>query len=50
MDPIIARTHPHAVFAVKLQVLHLARLDPLVPFTGFAKSLLEVLNSLATKS
>jgi hypothetical protein len=34
--------------AVKLQVLHLADLDPPVPFTGFAKSLLKVLNSLAT--
>ena len=44
--------HVHGIrmqyFAVKLQVLHLADPDPPVPFTGFAKSLLKVLNSLAT--
>jgi hypothetical protein len=36
------------ILPVKLRVLHLADLDPLVPFTGFAMLHLKVLNSLAT--
>jgi hypothetical protein len=44
--------HPHGIrlqyLAVKRQGLHLAERDPPVPVTGFAKSLLKAVNSLAT--
>jgi hypothetical protein len=49
MDSTITRmTSGCSILPVKRQELHVADCDPLVPFTGFAKSLWKVVNSLAT--
>lgn len=49
MDSTITRTTSgYSILPVKRQELHVADLIPLVPFTGFAKSLWKVANSMAT--
>jgi hypothetical protein len=49
VDSTITRTvSGSSILPVKRQELHVADLIPLVPFTGFAKSLWKEVNSLAT--